>query len=229
MLIGGYNFMRTIVKKVQVSAVLLILIFSGLVTASAHEETPVETVIYRYGPDGSIKPIKVTLDVGQGEDVGDAILDKCSDLLENDAWIQNFIFNGSFLKNWSFFSEIKSSGKGFHWKSPFSFRIPFTMLFRYKFFNWIKLRYKLFGINVVPRVYCNYTNDADALTEIAPIETPARQNPNTTKVEGNHSITALGFIGYTGWRGMTAGWFERRNRETGFIGYSLVIHYKSYQ
>ncbi len=221
--------MRTIVKKVQVSAVLLILIFSGLVTASAHEGTPVETVIYRYGPDGSIKPIKVTLDVGQGEDVGGAILDKCSDLLENDAWIQNFIFNWSFLKNWSFFSEIKSSGKGFHWKSPFSFRIPFTILFRYKLFTWIKLRYRLFGINVIPRVYCNYTKGPDAYTEITPLPTPARQNPNTTRIEGNHSITVIGFIGYVGWRGINAEWIDYKNMETGFAGYSLATHYNKYQ
>jgi hypothetical protein len=212
--------MRTIVKKLQVSAVLLILLFSGLITASVSAEAPVETVVYRYGPDGSIKPIRITLDAGK--ELVDAILDKCRDLLKNDAEMQ------SFISNCSFFSEIKSSGKGFHWKSPLSFRIPFTILFRYDLFKWIELKYRLFGLNVVPRVFCNYSNDADALTEITPLPTPTGQNPNTTKVEGNHSITALGFIGYTGWRGMTAGWFERRDRETGFIGYSLLTSYKSY-
>ncbi len=210
----------------QVSTALIILLFSGLVTVSAYEEETMETTVYRCSPDGSIKPIKITLDAG--EDFGDAILDKCSDLLKNDAEIQDFVFNCSFLKNWSFFSEIKSSGKGFHWKSPLSFHIPFTILFKYKLFKWIELKYRFFGLNVIPRVYCKYTNDANALTEINPVITPAGQNTDPISVEGNHSITAIGFIGYAGWRGMSAGWFEHRNRETGFIGYSLLTHYTKY-
>jgi len=215
--------MRTVVKKVQVSAVLIILLFSGLATVSAHEEEIVEATVYRCGPDGSIKPIKVILDLKEGEDPGETFLNKCSDLLKNDIEIQNFI------SNLSFFSEIKSIGKGFHWKSPLSFRIPFTIIFRHSLFKWMELKYRLFGLNVVPRVYCNYTNDANAITEITPVSTPARQNPDPTNVTGNHSIEVFGFIGYTGWRGMTAGWFEGRNKKTGFIGYSLFARHKSYQ
>jgi len=220
--------MRTVVKKVQVSAVLIILLFSGIVTVSAYEEETMETIVYRCGPDGSIKPIKVILDLKEGKDLGETFLNKCSDLLKNDAEIQDFIFNCSFFKNWSFFSEIRSSGKGFHWKSPFSFRIPFTILFRYTLFKWIKLRYRLFGINVIPRVFCNYSKSPEAYTEITPLPTPARQNPNTTRVEGNHSITAIGFIGYVGWRGMSAEWIDYKNMETGFAGYSLTTHYTKY-
>ena len=52
--------------------------------------------------------------------------------------------------------------------------------------------------------------------------------PPTPLIHYIVTTTALGFIGYTGWRGMTAGWFEGRNRETGFIGYSLLTSYQSY-
>jgi len=120
--------------------------------------------------------------------------------------------------------KIRSWGRGFHWKSSFGFRIPFTIILKYRLFDIIPLRYKIFGMKVVPRVYCTYLdNDTEAYTEITPLPTPMRPNPDTIRIEGNHTVAVYGFVGYTAWRGTNAQFIDDRGWRTGFDGYASLV------
>lgn len=208
-------------KRMTLLEVLFVLFLLTTLTtmgASSSQTLSKTIVLYRYGLDGSIIPVTTTL-LGD-DDGGEALLETCSKLLEQDTEIQNFIFNNTSLE---VMSRVKSLGKGFHWKSPFSFRIPLTILFRYRLFDSIKLRYKLLGLNVIPRVVCNYPEDVNAKTEIIPLPFPARQQPNATIITGPHEVRVLGFVGYATWRGMNAQWFDTWQLSTGFDGYAVFV------
>ncbi|MCK4819303.1 hypothetical protein KA005_26260 [bacterium] len=223
------------VNKVSAIGIICLVLLSGLAAttvasvqhrSSGKDVGQTSTItLYRYGPDGSIKPVKVDIKIIDGQDLGEAILEKCSELVDADAGIQNCMLgNGSDI-NISVLSRVKSWGRGFHWKSPFTFRVPFPLILKYNLFATIPLRYKIFGINVIPRVYCNYSNDKGAKTEITPLLFPSRQNQNTTVVEGNHTVTVLGFIGYACWRGTNAQRIDKLGLRTGFDGYAFSIIY----
>lgn len=226
--------MRELVKKLSVIFVTLVFLVSGLTVASVasvqegsldESEFTRTVTLYRYGPDKSIRPVRVNIVLAKGQDLGEAIVEKCSELVENDAEMQDYIFGNVSQINISVLSRVRSWGKGFHWKSAIRIRIPFPLLLRYRIFTMLSdlpLRYKIFGINVIPRVYCNYSNDEKAWTEITTLPLPSRQDVNTTRVEGNHTIMIIGFIGYTGWRGMQAQWLDRLGKRTGFDGYAFL-------
>ncbi len=203
--------------------VLFLLITMATMSANSSNALSKTIVLYRYGPNGSVVP--VLLELSEGENNRQGLLDACGTLLEQDTEIQNFIFNNTSLE---VMSRVNSYGKGFHWKSPFSFRIPLTMLFRYRLFDSIKLRYKLLGLNSIPRVVCNYPEDENAKTEIMPLPLPVRQQPNATIITGPHEVRVLGFVGYAMWRGMNAGWFDARQLPTGFDGYAVFVSCSNY-
>ena len=233
----GRRNMYLLRKKLIVAVIVLILLFSGSLTMSAASfegelstnEQNIKLTLYRYGPDGSIQLVPAEIELVEGQDLEPAVLEKCSELVDNDVEIQNFIFGNDTQINVSILSRVKSWGRGFHWKSPIGFRIPFPFLLRYRIFTLLKPRYMLFGINVIPRVVCNYSDDEEAWTEITPLPLPSRQNVETIRYEGNHSVWALNFIGYTGWWGMNAEWIDSLGKRTGFDGYAyftLIIRNK---
>ena len=207
-------------RTILLGVLFVLFLFTTITTmgVTSSQTLSKTIVLYRYGPDGSIVPVITAL--SEGDDTGEALRDTCSKLLEQDTEIQNFIFNNTSLE---VMSRVKSYGKGFHWKSPFSFRIPLTMLFRYRLFDSIKLRYKLLGLNVIPRVVCNYPEDDNAETEIIPLPFPARQQPNATIFTGPHEVRVLGFVGYAMWRGMNAQRFDAWQLSTGFDGYAVFV------
>lgn len=224
--------MRELVKKLSVIFVTLIFLVLGSTVASVAsvQEGPSDeseftrtVTLYRYGPDGSVTPISVNYDPADGQDIDEVIVEKCSRLLENDPVIKNYIFDGNISINLSGISRVRSKGVGFHWKSPFGIRIPFTIVLRYGMFQIVPLRYKIFGMNVIPRVYCEYLEDENAFTEITPLSTPLRHNGDTIPIEGNHTVAVYGFIGYTGWRGMNAQYIDDHGIRAGFDGYAFFV------
>jgi len=221
--------MRQITKKMVVMFMLALLLVSGLAGAStlyipnnlpddsAYSEI---VTLYRYGPDGTIIPVNVNVAYGEGQNLDEAIVKKCSELLDNDVEMQDYISSNG-LKNISYWSHVSSWGIGQHWKSPFRFRIPLLMLLRFKLFPDVPFRYKIFGINVIPWVFCNYSNDENAHTKIETLSTPTRPK-NTTIIYGMHNVLAIGFFGYTYWLGTHAKWFDDSGKETGFDGYAII-------
>jgi hypothetical protein len=221
---------REITKKLTVISVLLLFLVSGFAGASfasikdnlSDDSVNNETVtLYRYGPDGTVTPIQVNIDLEDGQNVDEAVAEKCSELFNNDMAMRSYLSDGNSSINFSGMAHIRSVGTGFHWKSPVGFRIPFTTILRYRMFSVVPLRYKLFGMKVIPRVYCEYLNDKDAVTEITPLPTPMMHSGNTTRIEGNHTVAIFGFVGYTGWWGMNAKYIDAHKMRTWIDGYAF--------
>ena len=169
---------------------------------SISEKTIEKTfTIYRYGLNGEIEPFKVTLDLKKGEDISKALEKKCEELFENDAELQTYISKLQENNSNSSFGfglyNIKSRGKGFHFK---------TKLFVKIIAKFILLKLKLPHIKVLYKrrtVFCNYKNDINAETNITPI-LPLIGDKNNTLIKGNHSILVRNFKGYTTWLGRFA-------------------------
>jgi len=47
--------------------------------------------IYRIGPDGSILPVKVDIELNDDKELGESIADKCEELFEKDKEMQKLI------------------------------------------------------------------------------------------------------------------------------------------
>jgi len=219
------------INKVSAIGIICLVLLSGLAaitvasvqygsSGKSAEQTTTIT-LYRYGPDGSITPVKVDIRITSGQDLGEAILEKCSELVDNDIEMLNYISGNGYTTNGSIWANISSWGKGLHWKSSFRFRIPLLVILRFKVFQDVPFRYKIFGINVIPWVHCNYMNDDNATTTIETLPTPSRPDKKTTVVEGRHNVTAFSFFGYTYWRGARAKWFDDSGTATGFDGYAI--------
>jgi hypothetical protein len=86
----------------------------------------------------------------------------------------------------------------------------------------------LFGIRRVPLMVCNYSQDAKAWTHIKTVSTPARPYEKEIVVEGKHTVLVSGFVGYVGWQGIKADFFDRRGLRTGFDGYASLIFCKKF-
>ncbi len=188
--------MYKITKKLMVIALLSILLLCNLASFSAVPEST------------SIK---------------ENIYERYSSLFGGNLGNNSTIFGNNTTIKINGLVRIRSWGRGFHWKSSFGFRIPFTMILRYRLFDIIPLRYKLFGMKVTPRVYCTYLDDTKAFTEITPLPTPMRPNPDTIRIEGNHTVAVFGFVGYTAWRGTNAEFIDDRGLRTGFDGYASLV------
>ncbi len=184
--------MNKIVKKIAITLICIAFITTAVGTSSAlftDNKTVREIILYRHSPDGSIKPIKTTIKLGTGEDIGKIIADKCEELFENDLEIQNFL-NVSQIPI-GVFAKIKSYGKGVHYQS--------------KFLEKMTLKFVLFRLGL-PRVHtlvnkplilCKYPEDINAKTTINPVF-----RPNVSKIiEGNHTVIVCNFIGITSWFG----------------------------
>lgn len=220
----------------QISALLLIiLLFTTIIASSGFAlkdnkfglffKDTKQYTIYRYGPDRSIVPISVDLHVEDKDDIEKALMEKCSELVINDEEMQNFLskyVTEVNLTNISLWSHIQSWGIGEHWKSVFRFRIPLFVLLRFKLFQDVPLRFKMFGINVIPWIHCNYMNDENAKTTIGTLPIPIRQNQTISVIEGKHNVTSVFFFGYSFWKTSQAIWFDENKISTGFDGYSFL-------
>jgi hypothetical protein len=223
---------REITKKLTVISVLLLFLVSGFAGASfaSIKDNPSDdsvnneiVTLYRYGPDGTITPVSVNIACQEEQNLDDIIAEKCSELLDKDLEIKNYVSITDNVTTLFGLSRIKSSGVGLHWKSPLRFRIPLFVMLRFRLFQDVPLKYKILGINVIPLVHCNYMNDENASTNIETIPTPFRPDKETMSIEGKHNVTALFFFGYTYWRGTRANWFDDSGKSTGFDGYAYII------
>jgi len=229
-------------KKICLILVVLIFCASSLATASIIPISKIETnslkntstktvTICRYGPDRTITPIKMDITLKEEQNIEEILAEKCSELTENDDEIQDHINNLINNTNGtSLFSVLKSKGKGFHFKTKIRFRMEklhfprmpkeIPLLVKIKlliYFNFNKPVTKPTNI-----IFCKYANDAQANTTI----TSLVGGENATRyIEGNHSVFALGFIGYTGWLGHFS--FTPFNlRPRAFAGYAMLVNCK---
>ena len=220
----------------KASAVLIVLVLIMIVLSSSgiaftnkslygRTQSITKVTLYRYGPDGSVKPIRISLQAEPGKDIETVLMEKCSELVDNDVEMQNFVssYNAAVnITNISLWSHVKSWGTGEHWQSLLRFRIPLFILLRFSMFQDVPIWYKIFGINVIPFVHCNYMNDDDATTTIETLPIPVRPNQTTTVIEGRHNVTATFFFGYTYWQRAQAKWFDDAGLATGFEGYAFL-------
>lgn len=186
--------MYELVKKSIVIVMSLVFLTSGLAAASVENGVSVDTskftkimMLYRCGPDGSITPVLVDITLEEGQDVEEAIADKCSELIESDIEIQNFVNQNN---STGMLSKIKSHGRGFHFKT----KIRISLVKRIKLFQMLPPYFRI--QTKIPVIYCKYAEDARANTTITPL-----LGGNATYIEGNHTIFALGFVGFVGWLG----------------------------
>jgi len=224
--------MYKLIKKISVIFTLLLLLTAGLASTSIafsgetpHEAIPLtkKVTLYRYGPDGSIRPIRVDIELAKGQDMAEAILEECSELIDSDTVIQSYLSGNKPNISMNMFSRITSKGKGSHLKSPFSIRIPFLFLLKYGLLQELPLIYRILGPRLFPLVHCNYSNDENARTYIKTEPSPIRPDPIEITIEGKHEVWVSWFIGYTGWLGSSAGFYDKRGLTTGFDGYASFI------
>lgn len=196
--------MNKLEKKLIVIFMSLTFLMSGLTTISAIsiekpkvEELgdivsdslifPKKVLIYRHGPDGSITPVEVDIEPEEDQDIGEAILEELDELLENDEEIQDLLQ----LPNITFGLgvRIKSRGKGFHFQ---------TLLFEKLAIKFVLFRLGLPRIAPIiakPLIYCKYLKDPKAKTTIKTLYGFGKEKV----MEGNHTVIANYFIGYTTW------------------------------
>jgi len=225
--------MKKIIKKSIAVFMCFIFIISAVSISSAFdvdnsvqsleeesESSFKEITFYRYGPDNSITPITVTVEIKNNQEIEEAIENKCLELFENDKEMKNLVTsNDNTSNNTSKNStskvllRIRSRGRGLHFKSTFRMQL----LKRLKLFPFLPpyFRTAIF----MPNNYCKYSNDPKAKTVIRPIATPS---VNKT-YEGPHSVLNIGFIGYTGWIGHISylGFILRRGY-VGLTAFSIV-------
>ncbi|MEA2055907.1 MAG: hypothetical protein U9O49_03645 [Candidatus Thermoplasmatota archaeon] len=182
-----------------------------------------EITLYRYGPDGSVKPVDVEVSFKNGQDLADAIAEKCEELAESDIEIQSFLgnndtsndTNASILKL-GLFSKVTSRGRGFHFK----FKTKVNVLIKFKLFSLLLPKLRVW--KRTPIVFCKYLNDSRAHTTIT-----STQDSNLTKVvEGSHSVFIYNFVGFTSWCGrFSFSPFDVLPRS--FSGYAMFISCKT--
>ena len=170
-----------------------------------------EVTIFRHGPDKSITPMTVTIEIKNNQDLGEAIADKCLELFDNDTEMQPLIsFNNSTT---TILSKIRSHGRGLHLKSMFHMQL----LKRLKILPFLPpyFRTAIF----LPVNFCKYSNDPKAKTVVKPIISQENKT-----YEGPHSVLNIGFIGYSGWIGHVSylGFILR----TGYAGVSAFTRVK---
>ena len=182
-----------------------------------------KVTLYRYGPDGSVKPVDVEVLFNNGQNLADAIAEKCEELAESDIEIQSFLgdnntsngTNTSILKL-GFLSKVKSKGRGFHFKC----KTKVNVLIRFKLFSLLLPKIRVWART--PIVFCKYSNDSRAHTTII-----STQDSNLTKVvEGSHSVFIYNFVGFTSWCGrFSFSPFDVLPRS--FSGYAMFVSCKT--
>jgi len=208
-------------KKIIVTLVSIIILISGFSTISAtsikkdssystQEETSSPTTktvtVYRYGADGSITPVDVKIELKEGQDINEAIEEKCLQILTNDPEFKDLLNNSVTRSSMSF---IKSRGRGLHLR----FCLTITWLKKFDLFPLLP-PYIFRRVNI-PIIYCRYSLDQRAYTKI----TPLLDMTNTTTITGPHIVRSIGFYGFKWWLGHISllGFGIR----TGFVGFSL--------
>jgi hypothetical protein len=200
--------MNELLKKSTVILVCLTFLISAYSVSSAsishskpvkNDDSDVLTIteqvtLLRYGLDGTIIPVTVDIILEEGQDLDEAIADKCEEMMEEDVEIQNFFKgfgNNNTTKNETFgmLKKVKSRGTGFHFKMK----------------RQICIKKKLISLSLpkihtwIPLMYCDYSKDPRANTTISPI---FGKDINATKyVEGNHTILVIRFVGFARWSG----------------------------
>jgi hypothetical protein len=186
-------------------------------------ETTKTITIYRYGLNGSVIPLQIEITQKEGQNLGEILVNKCCDLLESDRELQKFCQDYTNVNN-TLLAKVTSQGKGLHVKTT----IHINLIRLAKFLPYLKL-VKLFpwyppfySVRTnIPLIYCRYPRDANATTSITRI---LGEKNETINVQGNHSLCAIGFVGFTSW-------FNRRSFSPfdiiprAFAGYTLLIYY----
>jgi len=154
-------------------------------------EISTETVtVYRCGPDGSITPVELNLELDENQDIGDAIVAQCNELLENDEEIQNLMQKSNI--SLGLFTRIYSKGRGFHYKTMLIEKIGLRYLL------WKLQLPRIASLLAKPLIFCMYGKDLTARTVLKPL---LRTNTTEKVMEGAHMVIARNFIGYTTWVG----------------------------
>jgi hypothetical protein len=222
--------MYRITKKITAISILLLVLVSGLAGASNilfNENSPdcstcTKTVtLYRYGPDGTIASVNIAY--SEGQNLEEVIAEKCRELIDGNTVIQSYLSGNNSNTTINVFSRVTSHGKGTHLKSPFSIRIPFLFLLRYGLLRELPLRYRILGPRWIPIIIGNYSQDERAETVIKTVSTPIRPGTPPITIKGKHIVLVYGFVGYTGWRGTSADFYEKMGWVTGFDGYGSFI------
>ena len=215
--------MNNLNKKLLVIFMSMTFIMSGIATVSGvsvtkeatqeenSSEEPdinIQTVtLYRCGPDGSTTPVEVEIELKDGEDINDAIFEKCGELFQEDEEFQSLANNDNTSRY--FLTKIRSRGRGLHLK--FTPRIQVVK--KFKIFPLLPpyLRTAIF----IPTIFCQYKGDAKAFT----ITDPLIGDENATRVDGPQKVWAVGFIGFKFWFGHIS--FLGTIIRTGFWGAAL--------
>lgn len=209
LLLRSCAFLVTVV--ILVSGLFIPCVTSAEEYSKSDEDGSIKTMtLYRYGPDGSIRLVRMDVKCGKSVDLASVFAEKCLEMVENDIELQDFIFGNESLIN--VVSSVTSFGGGFHFKS--SIRLPFMLMLRRKIFSRLPIRC------IIPLVFCRY-EDEHAKTTIKTLSIPCREETTTTIIEGNHTIIATGFVGYAGWLGFTSQLGQHLGIRTGFAGYTL--------
>jgi hypothetical protein len=188
--------MNKIMKKITITLICIAFVTTAVGSSSAlftDDETVREITLYRHGLDGSITPIKTTIKLGDGGNIGEIMMEKCRELFENDIEIQNYLNKSLNISQIpiGFITKIGSYGKGLHYQS--------------KFLEKMTLKFVLFRLGLPrihtiisrPLILCKYSKDINAKTTMNPL-----LRPYTNKViEGNHTVAVINFIGITSWIG----------------------------
>ena len=176
-----------------------------------------EITLYRYGPDGIITQKKVMIKLEKEQDLGEAIVNKCDELMENDIEIQNLIKTAEDNET-RMLAKIWSVGRGFHFKT----KIRLQMVKRIKLFQFLPpyFRTAIF----IPTNFCKYSKDPKAKTVITPLSIGSIKFGENLTIDGPHSVLTIGFIGYSGWIGHISyfGFIMR----TGFVGFTVLASCK---
>lgn len=189
--------MKLPIKKTIVMLVCLAILMPAISVAYGEtiedKEISTETItLFRYGPDGSITPVKVKIDTTGGKDLGQAIADKCEELFGNDAGMQKYMEKSIGNSNISIgILKIKSHGRGFHFKTKLLAKMAINLIL-------LKLNLPRLGVMIEkPLIFCKYSKDTKANTTITPI-----LRPNAIKsIQGPHSVVVIDFVGFTTWIG----------------------------
>jgi len=151
--------------------------------------------IYRFGQDGTITPIQVDIDINENQDIGELIANKCEELFEKDIEMQKLIEIELENLTFGFLCKLKSHGRGFHYKS---------MLLEKIMTRIVLFRLGLPRITTIlhtPLILCRYAKDTSAKTTITKLIGNNDTTNKTMIIEGNHTVLAQNFIGYTTWIG----------------------------
>ena len=170
------------------------------------ETTRFTDVIYRCGPDGSITPVSVQLQLKPGEEREDALFQACIDHTLQDTELQQFLVNSGL--NLSSIAYVQSRGRGLHY--DLTIRIPVRRIFK-EFPNFPPY-YRFLKIHII---HARYRADPKASTIVRPLITG-----NTTIYTDGHTVDAISFFGYTSWLGIISkrGFILR----SGFSGYGII-------